>query len=115
MIVITLTKNSALTIKDTIESIKSQKFKNILWFIFDERSKDATLKIIKDSNINFKIFRSNSNSIYDVPGFFLIYNIMYCYKKWIHVPILLKKKRFLVAIHLKTPLKNWNATVLNIL
>ena len=65
MIVITLTKNSALTIKDTIESIKSQKFKNILWFIFDERSKDATLKIIKDSNINFKIFRSNSNSIYD--------------------------------------------------
>ena len=78
MIVITLTKNSALTIKDTIESITSQKFKNILWLIFDERSKDATLKIIKDSNINYKIFRSNSNSIYD------------CFNKALRV---IKKKR----------------------
>lgn len=65
MVVITLTKNSSLTIKDTIESIKAQKFKKILWLIFDERSKDETLNIIKDCNINFKFFYSNSNSIYD--------------------------------------------------
>lgn len=65
MVVITLTKNSALTIKDTIRSIKTQNFKKILWLIFDEKSKDATLNIIKESNINYKIYHSNSYSIYN--------------------------------------------------
>jgi glycosyltransferase len=64
VIVITLTKNSAATIRDTITSLKLQKFKNFDWFIFDERSTDSTINIIKKSNLPFKIFYTNSNSLY---------------------------------------------------
>ena len=65
MIVITLTKNSAATIRDTITSLKLQKFKKFYWFIFDERSSDLTVNIIKKSNLPFKIFYTNSNSLYN--------------------------------------------------
>lgn len=65
MIVITLTKNSAATIRDTITSLKLQKFKNFHWFIFDERSIDSTINIIKKSNLPFKIFYKNSNGLYN--------------------------------------------------
>ena len=65
MIVITLTRNSAATIRDTITSLKLQKFKNFNWFIFDERSTDSTINIIKKSNLPFKIFYTNSNSLYN--------------------------------------------------
>jgi glycosyltransferase len=64
MIIITFTKNSSSTIKDTIKSLKIQKFKNFQWIIFDEKSKDSTVKIIKKSNLPSKIFYTNSGSIY---------------------------------------------------
>jgi glycosyltransferase involved in cell wall biosynthesis len=64
MIIITLTKNSSSTIKDTIKSLKIQKFKNFRWFIFDEKSTDSTVKIIKKSNLPSKFFYTNSGSIY---------------------------------------------------
>ena len=66
MIVITLTKNSALTINDTIQSIKEQSIKNLSWFIFDDKSNDSTVDKIKKSQIPYKIFYTNSKSIYEV-------------------------------------------------
>ena len=47
MIIVTLTKNSALTINDTIQSIKEQTIKNLFWFVFDDKSTDSTVDKIK--------------------------------------------------------------------
>jgi len=64
MIVITLTKNSALTLNDTIRSLELQTFKNFSWFIFDQRSNDSTINLVKKSNLPYKIFYTNSNGLY---------------------------------------------------
>jgi glycosyltransferase len=65
MIIITVTKNSASTIKDTIKSIKDQSIKNLFWWVFDDKSTDLTVDIIKKSQIPNKIFYTNSISIYE--------------------------------------------------
>jgi glycosyltransferase involved in cell wall biosynthesis len=44
---LTVSYNSAATIKDTIESIRSQDFKNIEYIVVDGRSEDETVGIIK--------------------------------------------------------------------
>ena len=66
MIIVTLTKNSALTINDTIQSIKEQTIKNLFWFVFDDKSTDSTVDKIKKSQIPHKVFYTNSKSIYEV-------------------------------------------------
>jgi glycosyltransferase len=66
MIIVTLTKNSALTVNDTIQSIKEQTIKNLFWFVFDDKSIDSTVDKIKKSQIPHKVFYTNSKSIYEV-------------------------------------------------
>jgi glycosyltransferase involved in cell wall biosynthesis len=44
---LTVSYNSATTIKDTIESIRSQKYKDIEYIVVDGNSKDETVGIIK--------------------------------------------------------------------
>jgi len=65
MIIVTLTKNSALTIKDTIKCIKEQSIKNLFWLIFDDKSTDLTVDIISKCQIPHKIFYTDSKSIYE--------------------------------------------------
>jgi glycosyltransferase len=65
MIIVTVTKNSASTINDTIKSIEDQSIKNLSWLVFDDKSTDATVDIIKKSQIPHKIFYTNSVSIYE--------------------------------------------------
>ena len=45
--VITTTYNSALTLRDTIESILSQRFHHIEYIVVDGGSTDGTLDIIR--------------------------------------------------------------------
>ncbi len=45
--ILTVSFNSAATIKDTIESIRSQNYKDIEYIIVDGNSKDGTLEIIR--------------------------------------------------------------------
>ena len=47
--IITSTYNSALTLRDTIESILNQDYKDIEYIIVDGSSTDDTLYIIKES------------------------------------------------------------------
>lgn len=46
--IITVTYNSAATLKDTIESVRKQDYKNIEYIIVDGASKDNTVDIIKN-------------------------------------------------------------------
>ncbi|MGM0945470.1 MAG: glycosyltransferase family 2 protein [Bacteroidota bacterium] len=48
--IITVTYNSAATLKDTIESVASQDYPNIEYIIVDGNSKDGTLDIIRSYN-----------------------------------------------------------------
>lgn len=52
--IITTTYNSALTIKDTLESILKQSYKNFESIIIDGGSTDDTLKIIQDYQTKFE-------------------------------------------------------------
>ncbi|ANV98033.1 hypothetical protein BBW65_04100 [Helicobacter enhydrae] len=70
--VITTTFNSQETIKDTLQSILEQNYKNIECIIIDGASQDQTLNIIQkykekfDSNhIDLKIFSEKDKGIYD--------------------------------------------------
>lgn len=48
--IITATYNSAETVRDTIESVLQQNYKNIEYIIIDGGSKDSTLDIVKSYN-----------------------------------------------------------------
>ncbi len=63
---LTVSFNSAATIKDTIESIRSQDYKNIEYIVVDGNSKDGTIEIIKsyDSFIS-KWISEPDKGIYD--------------------------------------------------
>lgn len=64
--IITVTYNSAQTIKHTIESVIAQTHTNIEHIVVDGASKDNTLEIVKDySNKISKIISEPDNGIYD--------------------------------------------------
>lgn len=64
--IITVSYNSAATIKDTIESIESQDYSNIEYIIVDGGSKDGTLDIIEEySNVITKSVSEPDKGIYD--------------------------------------------------
>jgi glycosyltransferase involved in cell wall biosynthesis len=63
---LTVSFNSAATIKDTIESIRSQDYKNIEYIIVDGNSKDRTVEIIKSySSFIGKWISEPDKGIYD--------------------------------------------------
>ena len=51
---ITVTYNSAMTLRDTIESVLSQSYPNIEYIIVDGQSQDSTLSLIKEYEPLFK-------------------------------------------------------------
>ena len=63
--IITVSFNSVITIRETIESIISQDYNNIEYIIIDAGSKDGTLEIIKAYQDHISYFVSESdNGIY---------------------------------------------------
>lgn len=63
--IITLTFNSAKTIKGNIKSINSQNYENLEHICFDSKSSDKTLGILKKfKNNKRKIFTSKERGIY---------------------------------------------------
>ena len=63
--IITVTLNSEKTIRDTLNSISSQTYKNIEHIIVDGGSNDETLKILKRyPNKNKKIYSYKNSGIY---------------------------------------------------
>ena len=63
--IITVSLNSARTIRDTLNSVISQTYKNIEHIIVDGGSKDETLSILKDyPNKNKRIFIKKNFGIY---------------------------------------------------
>jgi len=64
--IITVSFNSVITIRDTIESIICQDYNNIEYIIIDAGSKDGTLDIIKEYKEHISYFISeDDNGIYD--------------------------------------------------
>ena len=64
--IITITLNSEKTIRDTLNSVLSQSYKNIEHIFVDGGSKDQTLKIIqKNPNKQKKVFIKKKSSIYE--------------------------------------------------
>ena len=64
--IITATYNSVSTLKNTLNSLHSQKFKNFEHIIIDGGSSDGTIDLIKNNKNNFTTFISEpDNGIYD--------------------------------------------------
>lgn len=64
--IITATYNSAETVRDTIESVLQQNYKNIEYIIIDGGSKDSTLDIVKSYNGRIaKVVSESDKGIYD--------------------------------------------------
>jgi len=64
--IITITYNSEKTIKDTIESILNQTYKNVEYIIVDGKSNDMTIEIVKSyKNKISKFISEKDNGIYD--------------------------------------------------
>ena len=63
--IITVTLNSALTLRDTLNSVNSQTYKNVEHIIVDGGSKDETLNLLKKySKKNKKYFIKKNFGIY---------------------------------------------------
>lgn len=67
--IVTATYNSSKTVRDTIESVLSQTYKDYEYIIIDGVSKDNTLEIVKEYEPKFegrmKIFSEKDKGIYD--------------------------------------------------
>lgn len=63
--IITVTYNSATTIKDTLESVKNQTYKDIEHIIIDGASKDNTLAIVAEYPHVKKVISEKDKGIYD--------------------------------------------------
>jgi glycosyltransferase involved in cell wall biosynthesis len=63
--IVTISFNSAATIRDTIESVLSQDYPDIEYIIKDGGSKDDTLKIIKSFGNKIKLVSQPDKGIYD--------------------------------------------------
>lgn len=64
--VVTITYNSAATLRDTIESVLAQEYSNIEYLIIDGESTDATINIIKSYSDNrIKWISEPDKGIYD--------------------------------------------------
>tara|TARA_B110000046_G_scaffold52469_1_gene58670 strand:- start:1796 stop:2542 length:747 start_codon:yes stop_codon:yes gene_type:complete len=63
---ITVSYNSELTIRDTLESVKNQSNRDLEYIVIDGGSTDGTIEILKDySNIIDKIVSEPDKGIYD--------------------------------------------------
>lgn len=67
--IITATYNSSATIKDTIDSVLNQTYKNIEYIVVDGLSKDSTIDIVKEYEPKFegkmRFISEKDNGIYD--------------------------------------------------
>lgn len=64
--IITVTYNSAATLKDTIDSVAAQNYPNIEYIIIDGNSKDGTQDIIRSSNgVVSKFISEPDQGLYD--------------------------------------------------
>ena len=63
--IITICYNSQKSIFNTLDSIKSQSYKNFEHIVIDGGSTDNTLEIINRVNITNKIFSEKDKGIYD--------------------------------------------------
>lgn len=63
--IITVTYNSAATIRDTLESVKKQDYPNIEHIIIDGASTDNTLQIVKEYPSVSRIVSEPDSGIYD--------------------------------------------------
>jgi glycosyltransferase involved in cell wall biosynthesis len=63
--IITICLNNEKTIKNTLDSVKNQKFENIEHIVIDGRSKDKTLSIVKQYPNISKVISESDKGIYD--------------------------------------------------
>lgn len=67
--IVTVTYNSATTLRDTIESVLNQDYSDLEYIVADGASKDDTLRIIKEYEPKFKgrlkWFSENDEGMYD--------------------------------------------------
>ena len=63
--IITICLNNEKTIKNTLDSVKNQKFENIEHIVIDGRSKDKTLSIVKQYPNISKVISEPDKGIYD--------------------------------------------------
>lgn len=63
--IVTISFNSAATIRDTIESVLSQDYPNIEYIVKDGGSKDATIEIVKSYGDRIRLVEQSDKGIYD--------------------------------------------------